>query len=131
MVDLTAKVLDQLSQTEGHILSTDAFPSIPSAEIKSALDRLRSREMVIYDTIDRDEAILTTEAEGVAANGSPEAKVFEAVRTAIEGLKISDLPVCWPYCTPAPLDAGKSADADQHDRKLWAKRTRASVRARP
>jgi hypothetical protein len=130
MVDLTAQVLDALSQTEEPILSTDAFPSIPSTEIKSALDRLKSREMVIYDTIDKEEAILTAEAEGVAANGSPEAKVFEAVQTAIEGLKISDLPVCWPYCTPAHLEVRESADADQHDRKLWERRMQASVKER-
>ncbi|KAL6714203.1 Phenylalanyl-tRNA synthetase, beta subunit, cytoplasmic [Lecanora helva] len=91
-MDLTARVLDALSQTEEPIISRDAFPTIPSTEIKSALDRLKSRQMVIYEAIDREEAILTPEAEGVAASGSPEAKVFEAVRTAVEGLKIADLP---------------------------------------
>ncbi len=130
MIDLTAQVLEQLSQTEEPMLSTDAFPSIPATEIKSALDRLKSREMVIYDTIDRDEAILTAEAEGVAANGSPEAKVFEAVHAAMEGLKISELPVCWPYCTRPLLEAGSPAEADQHDRTLWAKRTQASVKGK-
>lgn len=93
-IDLTAEVLNALSQAGESILSTDAFPSIPPTEIKSALDRLKSREMVLYDTIDKDEALLTAEAEGVAADGSPEAKVFEAVRAALEGLKISELPVC-------------------------------------
>lgn len=102
--DLTAQVLDALSYSDRPILSTDAFPSIPSTEVKAALDRLKSREMVAYDTIDKDEAILTPEAEGVAANGSPEAKVFEAVRKAVEGLKISDLPVRWLNCMPARLD---------------------------
>lgn len=104
-VDLTAQVLEALSQTDERVLSSNAFPSIPSTEIKSALDRLKSREMIVYDTIDKDEALLTPEAEGVAANGSPEAKVFEAVRAAMEGLKISELPVCWLNCTPARLDA--------------------------
>ena len=101
--DLTAQLLDALSQSEDPILSTNAFPSMSSTEIKSVLDRLKSREMVVYDTLDREEAILTQEAEGVAANGSPEAKVFEAVLAAVEGLKISDLPVCWLYCMPARL----------------------------
>jgi phenylalanyl-tRNA synthetase alpha chain len=101
--DLTAQVLDTLSQSDGTILSTDAFPNIPSTEVKAALDRLKSRDMVAYDTIDKDEAILTPEAEGVAANGSPEAKVFEAVQKAVEGLKITDLPVRWLNCTPACL----------------------------
>lgn len=91
-IDLTAEVLDALSQTDQPILSTDAFPSTPSSEIKSALDRLKSREMVVYETIDKDEAVLTSEAEGIAANGSHEAKVFEAVSRAVEGMRISDLP---------------------------------------
>ena len=103
--DLTTQILDALSKCDGSILSTDAFPSTPSTEIKSALDRLKSREMVTYEAIDKEEAILTAEAEGVAANGSPEAKVFEAVRKAMQGLKIADLPVRWLNCMPARLDA--------------------------
>lgn len=103
-IDLTAEVLDILSQTGEPILSTDAFPSAPSTEVKSALDRLKSREMVVYDTIDKDEAILTPEAEDIAANGSHEAKVFEAVLQAVEGMKISDLPVRWLNCMPGRLD---------------------------
>ena len=91
--DLTKEVLDALSITEGLIRSADAFPSIPSTTIKSALDRLSSREMVSYKTIDREEAVLTEEAENVAAHGSHEAKVFEAVLQAVDGLKIADLPV--------------------------------------
>lgn len=102
--DLTSRVLDVLSHREGPVLSADVFPSIPSAAVKSALDRLGSREMVLYKVIDREEAILTAEAEGISANGSHEAKVFEAVRSSIEGLKIADLPVCWLNCTPARLD---------------------------
>lgn len=104
--DLTSQVLDVLSRSDEPVLSADAFPSIPSTTVKSALDRLGSREMVSYRAIDRDEAILTAEAEGIAANGSHEAKVFEAVQNAVEGLKIADLPVCWLNCTPARLDVG-------------------------
>lgn len=104
-IDLTAEVLDALSQSDVPILSTDAFPSTPSSEIKSALDRLNSREMVIYETIDKDEAILTPEAEGIVANGSHEAKVFEAVLQAVGGMKLSDLPVRWLNCMPGRLDA--------------------------
>lgn len=91
--DLTMEVLDALASTEGSILSADAFPSIPSTTLKSALDRLSSREMVGYKTIDREEAVLTEEAESIATHGSHEAKVFEAVVKAVEGLKITDLPV--------------------------------------
>ena len=104
-IELTAQVLDTLSQSDEHVLSTDAFPSVPSTEVKGALDRLKSRDMVVYEAIEKDEAILTPEAEGIAANGSHEAKVFEAVRRSMEGMKISDLPVCWLNCTPARLDA--------------------------
>ena len=102
--NLTAEVLDILSRTDKPILSTEAFPSTPSTDVKSALDRLKSRDMVSYETIDKDEAILTPEAEGIAANGSHEAKVFEAVLQAVEGMKISDLPVRWLDCTPGRLD---------------------------
>lgn len=111
-IDLTAQVLDALSETDKPILSTDAFPSITPADIRGALARLQSREMVIFDTIDREEAILTPEAENVAANGSPEASVFNTVRAAMEGLKMSELPVCWLNCTPARLDIEATDGAD-------------------
>ncbi|MCJ1304404.1 Phenylalanyl-tRNA synthetase, beta subunit, cytoplasmic [Hypocenomyce scalaris] len=90
--DLTLQVLDALSESNDPILTANAFPSVPSATVKSALDRLGSREMVSYKTIDREEAVLTDEANGIVADGSHEAKVFEAVRKAVEGLKIGDLP---------------------------------------
>lgn len=103
-VELTARVLDALSQTDDSILTADAFPSVDFTTIKSALDRLGSREMVIYRQIDREEASLTAEARGIAAEGSHEAKVFEAVRQAVDGLKIADLPVRRLNRTPARLD---------------------------
>lgn len=103
--DLTTEVLDALAESYGPILTTDAFPSTPFITIKSALDRLGSREMVVYKTIEREEAILTEEAQGIASHGSHEAKVFEAVRKTVEGLKVSDLPVRGPKCTPAGLKA--------------------------
>lgn len=102
--DLTSQVLDVLSKSDDPILSAIVFPSTPSALVKSALDRLGSRGMVTYKTIDREEAILTPEAEGIAAHGSHEAKVFEAVRQALEGLKIVDLPVGRLNRTPERLD---------------------------
>lgn len=90
--DMTAPILDALSSADGPILSSDAFPSTPSLTIKAALDRLASRSMVTYDTIDREVVVLTPEGEDIAANGSHEAKVFQAVAAALDGLKISDLP---------------------------------------
>lgn len=105
--DLASQVLDALAHCDGPILSAEAFASTPSSAVKSALDRLGSREMVTYKTIDREEAVLTYEAEGIAADGSHEAKVFEAVRQAVEGLKIGDLPVCWLNRTPAREDLAR------------------------
>ncbi|KAA6415540.1 MAG: phenylalanyl-tRNA synthetase alpha chain [Lasallia pustulata] len=90
--DLTSQVLDALSESNDPVLTANAFPSVPSTTVKSALDRLGSREMISYNTIDREEAVLTDEANGIVADGSHEAKVFEAVRIAVEGLKITDLP---------------------------------------
>ena len=104
--DLTTEVLDVLTQTDESVLSTDAFPSTPSVEVKSALERLKYRDMILYETIDKDEAMLTHEAEGIAANGSHEAKVFEAVLQAVDGMKISDLPVRWLNCMPGRLEVG-------------------------
>lgn len=90
--DLTAEVLSALSKADGAIYSQDAFPSQPPEILKASLDRLASRGMVEYEKLDTDEARLTPEGEGIAENGSHEARVFEAVRSAVEGLKIKDLP---------------------------------------
>ena len=92
--DITAQVLDALSESDDPLLSSDVFPSLPSTAVKSALDRLGSRSMVVYKTIDREEYILSEEGNDIVTNGSHEAKVFEAVRKAVDGLKITDLPVC-------------------------------------
>ncbi|OAA45377.1 phenylalanyl-tRNA synthetase alpha chain [Metarhizium rileyi] len=88
--DLATQILLALD-TESPLLSSAAFPTIPSTEVKGALDRLASRDMVKYETIDREEAILEPEGEQIAANGSHEARVFEALRTAVEGLTIQEL----------------------------------------
>lgn len=90
--DLTAEVLSALATADQPIFSQDAFPSHPPEIIKASLDRLGSREMVEYEKLDREEIHLTPEGEGIAENGSHEARVFEAVKAAMEGLKIKDLP---------------------------------------
>lgn len=110
--DLTSQVLDALSESNDSILTANAFPSVSSVTVKSALDRLGSREMISYKTIDREEAVLTDEASGIVAEGSHEAKVFEAVRKAVEGLKIADLPVRRPDCMPARLGAFENLPSD-------------------
>ena len=73
------------------MLSNEAFPTQKSTDIKGALDRLASRYMVSYETIDKEEAVLEPEAVGIEANGSHEARVFEALREAVEGLTIAEL----------------------------------------
>ncbi|KAI9729320.1 MAG: Phenylalanyl-tRNA synthetase, beta subunit, cytoplasmic [Cirrosporium novae-zelandiae] len=89
--DVTSQILDALAETEEPVLSAEKFSSIPSTTIKAGLDRLGSRDMVTYAAIDREEYVLTQEAEDIAAQGSHEARVFEAVKQ-MEGLKITDLP---------------------------------------
>jgi phenylalanyl-tRNA synthetase alpha chain len=88
--DLPSKILQALSQKEP-ILSTEIFPSTKSTDLKGALDRLASRSMITYETIDREEAVLEAEAIEIGANGSPEARVWEELRKAVEGLTISEL----------------------------------------
>jgi phenylalanyl-tRNA synthetase alpha chain len=88
--DLTHQILHALSEAEP-LLSVEAFPQATFTDLKAALDRLGSREMVKYDTIDREEAILEPEGETIAANGSHEARVFEALRQAVEGLTVQEL----------------------------------------
>jgi len=112
------QLLNALSQHEGPILTADAFPQVSFVKVKSAVDTLKSREMIQYATIEREEAALTPEAEDIAANGSHEAKVFEAVRSAVEGMKISDLPVCWLDCMPVCLDLEWACWAHGVNRKL-------------
>lgn len=90
--DLASKILTRLSEQEP-ILSAAAFPNVPFVEVKAALDRLGSRSMVSYEQLERDEALLTPEGQGIVDDGSHEARVFEAVKEAVGGLKIADLPV--------------------------------------
>jgi len=88
--DLASQILQALSHNDP-ILSSEAFPSQKSGDVKGALDRLSSRHMVSYETIDREEIVLEAEALQIAANGSHEARVFEELRKAVGGLTISEL----------------------------------------
>lgn len=89
--DLTLEILQTLSNASAPILSQEAFPRASFNELKAALDRLASRSMVTYEPIEKDESILEAEAEQIVANGSHEARVFEALRKAVEGLTVQDL----------------------------------------
>jgi phenylalanyl-tRNA synthetase alpha chain len=88
--DLATELLHALNHKEP-LLSAEAFSSIKSADIKSALDRLGSRSMVTYTTIDREEAIPEAEGQEIIANGSHEARVFEALQNAMAGLTMGEL----------------------------------------
>jgi phenylalanyl-tRNA synthetase alpha chain len=88
--DLPTEILQALSKNNP-ILSATTFPSIKSTDVKGALDRLASRSMVTYDTIEREEIVLESEALGIAANGSHEARVFAALKKAMDGLTVSEL----------------------------------------
>jgi phenylalanyl-tRNA synthetase alpha chain len=88
--DLTSKILHALEHKEP-LLTVEAFPSVKSADIKSALDRLGSRSMVTYETIDREEPVLEAEGQDITANGSHEARVFEALQKAMGGLTMAEL----------------------------------------
>jgi len=105
--DLPSKILQLLSRNDT-ILSSEAFPSQKSADVKSALDRLASRSMVGYDTIDREEAILEEEGVEIEANGSHEARVFEALRKAVEGLTVKELEAAIGDKKAASVGQGKA-----------------------
>lgn len=89
--DLTLNILRTLQDQEP-FQSQDAFPESSQAEIKAALDRLASRSMVTYDTIDREAVILTAEGQQIANEGSHEYRVWKAVQESGK-LSLKELPV--------------------------------------
>jgi phenylalanyl-tRNA synthetase alpha chain len=105
--DLPSEILQLLSENDP-ILSSTAFPSQKSADVKSALDRLASRSMIKYETIDREEAILEDEGVEIEANGSHEARVFEALRKAVEGLTVKELEAAIGDKKAASVGQGKA-----------------------
>jgi phenylalanyl-tRNA synthetase alpha chain len=92
--NLTQEILDLLD-TKEPLQSNEDFPAISQAEIKAALDRLASRSMVEYKSLDSEKVILTPESEGIVAEGSHEFKVWQLVKEK-ERVPIADLPVRIP-----------------------------------
>ncbi|KAI0156874.1 phenylalanyl-tRNA synthetase alpha chain [Xylariaceae sp. FL1272] len=88
--DVASQILQALDKSSP-LISNEAFPSLDFISLKAALDRLASRRMVEYETLQREEAYLEPEGEQIASHGSHEARVFEALRSAVEGLTIQDL----------------------------------------
>lgn len=89
--DPIPEILQALNKTNDPISSAETFPQIPFEIIKAALDRLASRSIVAYEQVEREEAFLEPEAVTIVEHGSHEARVFEAVRKALDGLSIQDL----------------------------------------
>jgi len=89
--DITQLILDTLHEREP-INTTEAFPTISQVEIKAALDRLKSRLMVEYTTIDREIVSLTAEGQAICDEGSHEYKVWDAIHKE-GGIKLKDLVV--------------------------------------
>jgi phenylalanyl-tRNA synthetase alpha chain len=89
--DLPKQVLSKLAAADGPLLTSEAFPDLPFVTIKSAVDRLRSREFITAEQLDRIEVTLTKDGEDIAQNGSFGARVFQLV-SQMGGLKIKDLP---------------------------------------
>ncbi|KAG7137137.1 hypothetical protein HYQ46_008590 [Verticillium longisporum] len=83
--DLATRILLALSQKDP-ILSAESFPESAFADTKAALDRLASRSMVSYETIEKEEVTLEAEGQQFVEHGSHEARVFEALRQAVDGL---------------------------------------------
>ncbi|OQV00911.1 hypothetical protein CLAIMM_06346 [Cladophialophora immunda] len=104
--DLTAKVLNVLNSTDGPVVTSEAFPNATFVSVKSAVDKLRSRDFIEAEQIDRLELVLTKEGHDIAENGSNGARVFEAVRAALEGLKIKDLPAAVGDANVAKFGSG-------------------------
>ncbi|KAI6250083.1 Phenylalanine--tRNA ligase alpha subunit [Erysiphe necator] len=90
-MDLTTEILQALSCVGGPLLSSEAFPNYSFTDLKSALDRLIARSMILYETIEKEEYTLEDEALAIEANGSHEARVFKALRESVEGLTIQEL----------------------------------------
>lgn len=94
--NLTQEVLDLLD-TKEPLQTNEDFPAVSQAVIKAALDRLASRSMVVYKSLDREVVGLTKEAEGIVEEGSHEFKVWKAVRDAGR-VAIKELPVRLCIC---------------------------------
>lgn len=79
--DLTLDILAHLEHNDP-FASDVAYPQVPQAQIKAALDRLGSRSMIEYDTNDTEHVVLTSEGQQIVDEGSHEYKVWAAVKQA-------------------------------------------------
>ncbi|KEZ44408.1 Phenylalanine--tRNA ligase alpha subunit [Scedosporium apiospermum] len=105
--DLPSRILYALSTSEP-VLTSEAFPEVPFAEVKAAVDSLNSKSMITYKPLEKELALLEPEGEQIAAHGSHEARVFEALRSAMEGLSIPELEKAIGDKTVTKLGQGKA-----------------------
>jgi phenylalanyl-tRNA synthetase alpha chain len=77
--DLAEQVLDALSHNDT-ITSALQFPTTSQAELKAALDRLRSRSMIDYEQLTQSHVVLGEEGQNICASASPEYTVWKAIR---------------------------------------------------
>jgi hypothetical protein len=89
--DLPHEILAILADNDSCV-TTEAFREVPQPEIKSAIDRLASRSMVLYETNDTELVLLTQEALTICEDGSHEYKVWDAVKR-LGKIAVKDLPV--------------------------------------
>lgn len=89
--DLTKDILEALEAKESFMTNIE-FPNVSQQEIKAALDRLRSRSMIDYETLDSEQVLLTKEGREIAEEGSHEYKVWDVVKSKGK-IAIKDLPV--------------------------------------
>lgn len=64
---------------------------IDQQKIQGCLNSLASKEMVKYDIISREYFFLTPEAKEIVLNGSPEARIFNAISLATDGITLEEL----------------------------------------
>jgi phenylalanyl-tRNA synthetase alpha chain len=121
--DLTSQVLQVLNSSNGPVLTSDVFPNATFVSVKSAVDKLRSREFLEAEQIDRLQLSLTKEGEDIVQHGSNGARVFEAVQKAMEGLKIKDLPAAVGDANVAKFGSGDAF------RLKWVKKDGDTLRA--
>ncbi|QDS70049.1 hypothetical protein FKW77_004141 [Venturia effusa] len=79
--DLTQQILDILDE-KGSFKSDEQFQDVGQIPMKAALDRLSSRSMITYETLNSENVVLEKEGQSICDNGSHEFIVWRAVKEA-------------------------------------------------
>lgn len=79
--DLTPQVLRAIDNAGDEAILTSSFlPDADFVSVKSAVDKLRSREFILASQVDRIELVPTAEGATFVQHGSPEARVYNVVK---------------------------------------------------